>query len=104
MKKYILGIITLVLVITVSAFSISAKKTPVKTMTSTVWFYNGVSSDEAELKDGDNWETTNQGSCQATGTRPCQITANASDQDQLTAYLSSFNKSQILGMSTGRKP
>lgn len=103
MKKYILGFIAVMLVVAISAFSISVKS-PVKKSTEVVWYYNSAGTTETDFQNGVNWNQTNSGSCVSTGNRPCQISASATTQAELSTYLSGFNKDEILGMSTGRKP
>lgn len=69
------------------------------------WFYNGTASTEAAIKDGNNWDLSNAGSCSAAGTRPCEITVeDVSTQEDLDAYLDGFTRAQILAMSPNRKP
>lgn len=103
MKKYILGFVALALIITISAFSMSAKKAEVKTITSTVWYYNGTGTSQADFQNGLNWNTTNAGTCVDDAPKPCHISADATTQSALSTYLSGFTKQAILNMSTGRK-
>jgi|SRR5690242_10330441 len=104
MKKYIFGIIAVMLVVVISAFSMTNKKPVAKKTTDIVWYYNAPGSTEADLQNGNNWNQTNSGSCVSSGSRPCHISASASTQAQLTSFLSNYTKDEILNMSTDRKP
>ena len=106
MKKFKFNLAALALLLgVVLGFSTNSNAKPEHgKRTATVWFYNAAGSSQADLQQGANWNTTNSGSCSASGTRPCQITADAADQEDLSDYLSGFTKAQILAMSVNRKP
>jgi hypothetical protein len=104
MKKYILGFIAVMLVVAISALSMTTKSPVVKKSTDVVWFYNAPGTSEADFQNGSNWDQTNNGSCVSTGNRPCHISASATTQAQLSTYLSGFDKQEILDMSIQRKP
>jgi uncharacterized protein YxeA len=104
MKKYILGFIAVMLVVAISAFSMTVKNPVIKKSTDVVWYYNAPGTTEADFQNGTNWNQTNSGSCVSSGNRPCHISSSATTQAELSTYLSSFDKQEILDMSTGRKP
>lgn len=81
----------------------SEKPDKQKVHATVVWYYIGSENTLAAFKDGENWTTTNTGVCADQGPKPCQISAEATTQQELSAYLEPLTQNQILEMSSGRR-
>ncbi|QJD95972.1 hypothetical protein HH214_08825 [Mucilaginibacter robiniae] len=68
----------------------------------TNWYFNGSAGQEQSAS---AWSTTTvPDDCAPSGTLPCEISVNASNQTQLQSFLSSHTVAQIDAMSAEKRP
>ena len=103
MKKYILGILVVIIISATSAFTLVKTNNGHKHKVLTTWYFDGTS---AQIKDASYWRNTGSApaDCQPGGNRPCSIMVNAADQTELQAYLDPLSSGQITNQSTQKRP
>lgn len=103
MKKYILGIIALIIISVGSAFTLIKTNNSHAHKVLTTWYFDGTST---QIKDASQWRKTGSApaDCQPSGMRPCSISVTASTQSQLQTYLDPLSAPQITAQSPQKRP
>lgn len=102
MKKNIVILSAIVLAAAGSAFTLT-KKEPAKQKVMTTWYFDGTSS---QIKQAAHWRSSGSenADCSTSGTRPCAITVDAADQEDLQEYLNPLTAGAITASSTKKRP
>jgi hypothetical protein len=103
MKRYILGILAVIIISAASAFTLVKTNNGHKHKVLTTWYFDGTS---AQIKDASHWRNTGTApsDCQSMGNRPCSINVDASDQSELQDYLDPLTAGQITSQSAQKRP
>lgn len=103
MKKYILGILAVIILSAASAFTLIKANHKPTDKTLTTWYFDGSS---AQIKDASLWRKTGSApaDCQTNGMRPCSINVNAATQSELQDYLDPLSTTQITAESVQKRP
>ncbi len=71
--------------------------------TTTQWHYIGNSTTEGQFRQASNWSQGAGSGCGPNGTKPCQLTANASDETELAAYLDGLSNAEVMDIVDSKK-
>ncbi|WP_028298200.1 hypothetical protein [Olivibacter sitiensis] len=100
-SKLLVLVLLLIGGIVMSFTLVNKEKQEVKTeaKVATLWHYVG-DANPGVFSDATNWALGGgSATCGPTGDLPCEITVNATDESQLTTYLSGMSNSQILNIN-----